>query len=136
MFPQLHIPPERAVNAAVARGAGFSAATGVLRIALREPVKARIGRNAHRARTMLGAEFFQKNARLFSLAHPPDFRRTSCAADRTPARGAFEESFGDEGKRDHDFIDFSTSEATANPAYERFFVFIDYREIADPSAQP
>ena len=67
------------------------------RIALREPVKPGVRRDADGGRAVLRADAFEKNFRGPTTA-APDFRRTRSMADRTTARGALEKFFGLEGE--------------------------------------
>lgn len=88
------IAPESAAHGAVAcpaRGAATVSVLGIPRIALREPVKARIGTDVDFRHAMLLARATQKDFG-FRPAHSPHLRRTRRLTDRATADRALEQS--------------------------------------------
>src|SRR5207248_1536495 len=75
-----------------------TAAALVLQVALREPVKARVARDARLSPAVLGAGAAEKDARTLAIAHLPHFGRHRSMAHRAARSGALEERFGRAGE--------------------------------------
>ena len=79
---------------------GIRAATRIIGIALRQPIKPRVRCDARGVLTVLRTGAFEKNFRRHSI-HAPDLGRTRRVANGATAGRALKQFFGGNGERFH-----------------------------------